>query len=143
MPIRKKPIIRLSTTSDVPSPVSPERSSTNATYYSAPDQELRPADGDDRTSNAPPPSMNGIEFAGRDPAPPEIDDSTVPSDLSAVTIRSDRSQGLETFKAALDVFEGIRTSVVSVEDSAMMIKRLEKKADRSFKRTYISGNYLS
>jgi hypothetical protein len=84
--------------------------------------------------------MNGLELAGGDPAPSEVENSNAPSDLSsAVTVRSDRSQGLETFKAALDVFEGIRTSVVSVEDSAMMIKRLEKKADRSFKRTYMLG----
>lgn len=140
--IRKKPVIQLSDNSDVPSPISPERSPTNesGSYYSAHDQNLRPRDGDDAASHAPPPSMGGLELARGDPTPSEVENSNAPSDLSsAVTVRSDRSQGLETFKAALDVFEGIRTSVVSVEDSAMMIKRLEKKADRSFKRTYMLG----
>lgn len=65
---------------------------------------------------------------------------SVDSGLSSTLVSSSSSsQGLETFKAALDIFEGIKTSVVSVEDSAMMIKRLEKKTDRSFKRTYMLG----
>ena len=136
----KKPVIRVSDQYEITSPVSPERSATAASssYYSTQDDMLRVGDGDDRAIHTPPPSMGGLEFVGGT-SPSEVEDSSLPSDLSAVTVRSDRTQGLETFRAALDVFEGIKASVLSVEDSAMMIRHLEKKADRSVKRTYMMG----
>lgn len=126
-----KPIIRLPDGEDLVSPVD------SSTYLTA--QSLRPPESDDGTSNAPPPSMGGLELANNGQSPYDVDDSNDTSDLSVGTLGSGGSRGLDTFRAALDVFDGIRTSTVSIDDSAMMIKRLEKVADHGFKRTYVLG----
>ena len=138
--VLRKPVIRLSDDRDVLSPVSPERSTTAASssYYTTRDEMLR-VDSDEQPSYTPPPSMGGIEAVGGVPDSPDRAESSLPSDMSAVSVRTDRTQGLETFRAALDVFDGIKGSILSVEDSAMMIRHLEKKADRSVKRSYMMG----
>jgi hypothetical protein len=139
-----------------PPPPPPSSSTSIPRYYGRTEQpeptaarrELRPAANpfDDAASYRTPLSINGIEpVPQRAPPPPpesipEAESSVSDGNMTVATVRSDKHTGMQTVSAAVEVFNSIRAQTIAEEDPAQMIKRMEKVADRSFRRTYVMGS---
>jgi hypothetical protein len=84
--------------------------------------------------------MGGLEADRRSirPPPSEIG-STISEDQALVPLGNHAAKGKETVEAALQVYNGIRDNMMTIEDTELMIKRLEKQADKGFQRSFVDG----
>jgi hypothetical protein len=86
-------------------------------------------------------SINGIEaMPDCDPRSQHgsIDQESLLSDNFTVASDSNADHRKRTIEVSLQVMKSIRQEI-SVEDTALMIKRLEKAADTGLRRTYVDG----
>jgi hypothetical protein len=98
-------------------------------------------DDDDVAGAASTLSINGIEaIPDCDPRSQHgsIDRESLLSDNFTVASDSNADHRKRTIEVSLQVMRSIRQEI-SVEDTALMIKRLEKAADTGLRRTYVDG----
>jgi hypothetical protein len=111
-----------------------------------PDHDIRDLDDDDdeRRMGSTTLSINGIEAVPVfDPPGQRVnpDQESLLSDNFTVVSDSNADHRKRTIEVSLQVMNSIRQEI-SVEDTALMIKRLEKAADHGLRRTYVDGQPL-
>jgi hypothetical protein len=87
-------------------------------------------------------SIGGLETA-RPRQQIQDADSSNSDDQSLVSSSSRNNRSLDIVQAKKDVYDafydGVMNKMISEEEAHLMIKKLEKEADKGFRRTYVRG----
>jgi hypothetical protein len=126
-----------------PPPQPPTRAAPQNPFQDQIDHDIRDLDDDDDPTRlgSTTLSINGME-AVQSFEPPgrheHADEESLLSDNFTVVSDNNADHRKRTIEVSLQVMNSIRQEI-SVEDPALMIKRLEKAADHGLRRTYVDG----